>query len=332
MDFELENLRKIPIEANHGKDTAFEDSTCIICGSEVTVELENLFDTRFGIKAKYEIGRCEACGAGQILPPPAPEDLKELYEIYYNFGGEKDTAYTGFREYFFSSVLYPFWLIVDGDVSFHVQKGSGRLLDMGCNEGRGLSIYQRHGFEAEGLELNEQAAAEAKKRGFSVHTESPERFYPKEPYDVVVLSNVLEHSFDPKHMLYHAHRILKPGGHLWISCPNNQSWLRRVFGRYWINWHVPFHIVHFSKSSLSKILVGEHFRIITIQQETPAIWAAHSLICFLFAKPGQQTKSLRNPLLISFLIILIRIFLFPAMWVGNWLGHGDCLVVVAKKV
>ncbi len=84
---------------------------------------------------------------------------KDLYETYYNFGGEKGTIYTGFREYFFSSVLCRFWLIVDGDISFHNQKGSGRLLDVGCNEGRGLSIYQKNGFEAEGLELNEQAAA-----------------------------------------------------------------------------------------------------------------------------------------------------------------------------
>ena len=83
---------------------------------------------------------------------------KDLYETYYNFGGEKGTIYTGFREYFFSSVLCRFWLIVDGDISFHNQKGSGRLLDVGCNEGRGLSIYQKNGFEAEGLEMNEQSA------------------------------------------------------------------------------------------------------------------------------------------------------------------------------
>jgi 2-polyprenyl-3-methyl-5-hydroxy-6-metoxy-1,4-benzoquinol methylase len=306
-------------------------SKCIFCGANPAIELNNVFDTRFGINDKYKIGRCASCGTEQILPLPSIKQLKDLYETYYNFGGERGTGYTVFREYFFSSFLYPFWLIVDGDVSFHVEKGSGRLLDIGCNEGRGLSIYQKHGFDAEGLELNEQAAAEARKRGFSVHTESLEKFHPKEPYDVVVLSNVLEHSLDPKHMLSHAHRILKSGGHLWISCPNNQSWLRRVFGRYWINWHVPFHIVHFSKNSLSKILVGEHFRVVTIQQETPAIWAAHSLISFLVAKPGQQTKSLRNPLLISFLIILIRIFLFPEIWFGNWLGHGDCIVLKAMK-
>lgn len=304
---------------------------CISCSGELSIFTKGFYDTRFGIKQKYKIGRCESCGTDQILPLPSIKQLKDLYETYYNFGGEKGTAYTGFREYFFSSFLYPFWLIVDGDVSFHAERGSGRLLDIGCNEGRGLSIYRKHGFDAEGMELNEQAAAEAKKRGFSVHIAILEKFHPKEPYDVVVLANVLEHSLDPKNMLSHAHRILKPGGHLWISCPNNQSWLRVLFGKYWINWHVPFHIVHFSNKSLCNILLEERFRVESIHQETPAIWAAHSLISLLFAKPGQPTKRLRDPFLISFLIIFIRIFLFSAIWVGNKLGHGDCIVLKAVK-
>ena len=308
------------------------DSKCIACDSILSIELKDVFDTRFGIKDKYEIGRCPICGTEQILPLPSIMDLKDLYETYYNFGSEKGTIYTGFREYFFSSVLYRFWFIVDGDISFHNQKGSGRLLDVGCNEGRGLSIYQKNGFEAEGLELNEQAAAEARKRGFNVDTDPIETLQPKDPYDIVVLSNVLEHSLDPKDMLTHVARILKPGGQVWISCPNVDSWQCSVFGRYWINWHVPFHIVHFSRSTLTNILKETGFEIQEIRQESPALWVAHSIIVRLFAKFGKPTKQLRNPLLITTLLILIRVLFFPLLWLGNRLGRGDCLVVLAQKV
>jgi hypothetical protein len=37
------------------------------------------------------------------------------------------------------------------------------LLDVGCNEGRGLSLCADNGFQAEGLELNEAAAALARR-------------------------------------------------------------------------------------------------------------------------------------------------------------------------
>ena len=305
---------------------------CLFCGSKVLTELQRVNDTRFGIEKIWNIYRCLKCDIEQILPVPKPEDLKNLYETHYNFSGEKGTIYTGSREYFISSVLYRFWLIADGDISFHCQKGSGRLLDVGCNEGRGLQIYLDNGFDAEGLELNELAAIEAKKCGFSVFIDTVETFQPEEPYDIVVLSNVLEHSLDPKEMLTHVNRILKPEGQIWISCPNVDSWQRKLFGRYWINWHVPFHIVHFSQKTLTNILKETGFEIQEIRQESPALWLAHSIIVRLFAQFGQPTKQLRNPFLVAALLILIRILFFPLLWIGNRLGRGDCLVVVARKV
>ena len=308
------------------------ETRCFICASKVTAELQNVFDTRFGIEKAWDICRCTNCGIEQTIPTPLPDELKRLYETYYNFGGEKETIYTRFRELFFSSKLYRFWLAIDGDISFHSQKSSGWLLDVGCNEGRGLDIYRQNGFDPVGLELNEVAAMEAREKGFSVHTELLESFQPEQLYDIVVLSNVLEHSLDPKIMLNHVNRILKPGGQVWISCPNFDSWQRSFFGRYWINWHVPFHIVHFTRDVLVRILQESGFEIKEEQQESPALWVAQSVIARLFAKPGQPTRQLRNPLLVAFLIILIRCFLFPVLWLGNFLGRGDCLVVVAKKV
>ena len=68
-------------------------------------------------------------------------ELIALYQAHYNYGGEAGTAYTGWRERLFASPLYRWFLRIDGDVSFHNQRGVGRLLDIGCNEGRGLSLY-----------------------------------------------------------------------------------------------------------------------------------------------------------------------------------------------
>jgi len=72
---------------------------CIACGSKVTAELQNLFDTRFGIEKVWNICRCTDCGIEQTIPLPCSGELKKLYEEYYNFGGEKGTIYTRFREY-----------------------------------------------------------------------------------------------------------------------------------------------------------------------------------------------------------------------------------------
>ena len=86
----MKNLIKIPAEPNRGKDKAAKNSTCLVCGSRVTVELPNLFDTRFGIEEAWDVCRCADCEIEQAVPLPSSEELKDLYETYSNFGGENN--------------------------------------------------------------------------------------------------------------------------------------------------------------------------------------------------------------------------------------------------
>jgi 2-polyprenyl-3-methyl-5-hydroxy-6-metoxy-1,4-benzoquinol methylase len=304
---------------------------CVLCGAEVKPSLNGVFDVRFGVPGSWQIGTCSACNLEQTFPLLDLPALQALYEGHYNFGGEKDTVYDRLRERFLASGAYALWLRLDGDVSFHGRRGRGRLLDVGCNEGRSLRRYQAGGFEAEGLEINATAVARARAAGFQVHQGSIEDFHPTEPYDVVVLSNVLEHALDPRDMLRRVRNLLAPGGQLWISLPNGRSWLRTLFGRAWINWHVPFHIVHFSGSTLGKLLREEGFAVEETDCATPAVWVCQSLLASLFARPNRPTWALRNPVLVGGLMTAIRGLLFPILWAGDSSGRGDCLVVSARK-
>jgi len=193
-------------------------------------------------------------------------------------------------------------------------------------------LHARNGFQAEGLELNERAAALARSRGFKVSTSLIEDFSPTEPYDVVVISNVLEHTAEPQRMLAAAASLLKPGGEIWISCPNSRSWLRKLCGHDWINWHVPFHIVHFTEDSLSLLLQQMGFEVLEKKQATPALWSAQSFISRMFATVGRPTRQLHSTVLIAGLMMLIRSLFFPWLWIGNRIGRGDCLVITARKI
>lgn len=307
------------------------ENNCLACNAPLGKVMDEVFDTRFGIETLYHISKCKGCNLEQTAPLPNQKELNGLYERFYNFSGERNTRYTQLRAKFINSFLYRIWLAIDGDISFHLARGTGSLLDVGCNEGRGLEFYQNHGFAAEGLELNSKAAEVARGKGFVVHGSTLEGFTTEKKYDAVVLSNVLEHSLNPADMLRSIHRLLNPNGQVWISCPNSQSWLRSAFGRFWINWHVPFHVVHFSPDTLSEVLENSQFEVVTMRQETPALWVSHSIIARLFAKPGQPTRQLRSAVLVATLILLIRGLLFPLLWLGNLIKRGDCLVVVARK-
>src|ERR1700722_2102907 len=228
-----------------------QSTPCLMCSGQLRTIISDLVDNRLGTPGIWQILQCADCGFEQTGPMPTQSELTALYESHYNFGGQTDTLYTRLREKFLLSSAYRLWTRIDGDVGFHSRRGRGRLLDVGCNEGRSLRIFARNGFsQLEGLEVNENAANVARKAGFTVYTCLIEEFVPQNPYDVAILSNVLEHSLDPRRMLTDVNRVLAPGGEVWISLPNSQSWLRKAFGRSWINWHVPFHISHFSTTTL----------------------------------------------------------------------------------
>ncbi len=307
-------------------------ASCLLCASGTELILSGLSDNRLGTPGTFEIRRCIGCGFEQTSPLPALAELKNLYEVHYNFGGEKNTVYTRFREWFLASPLFRVWLLLDGDNAFLARRGAGLLLDVGCNEGRGLSAYRRNGFAVEGLDLNPVAARSARERGYTVHEVPMENFQPADAYDVVVLSNVLEHTLDPRRMLFDAARILKPGGEVWISCPNSESWLRRIFGRSWINWHVPFHISHFffpelaATTDRSRASRGSKW-----PSARPPQWVASSILVRLFARPGRATRELRNPVLFASLMLLVRALFFPVLFIANRAGKGDCLIAVARK-
>jgi SAM-dependent methyltransferase len=290
---------------------------CGHCGHGAETVLDGLSDDRFGAPGTFAILQCAACGLVQTWPRPGEGELKELYEKYYNAGIKPDSTYRGLRERFFTSSLYRLWLRWDGDMSFHGRRGTGRLLDVGCNEGRGLSLYAANGFQVEGLELNETAAALA-------------RFRPEAPYDVVVLANVLEHAWDPVLMLAEVRRLLRPGGEVWISCPNAASLWRRIFGRAWVNWHVPYHLWHFSPNTLQDLLDRANFSIIDSKTFTPALWVTQS-ICLKASRPeGGRNKLFRWAPFVALMTLINRLFVLPFFPNINRRMAGDCLIVVAK--
>lgn len=305
------------------------EPACLLCGAATHTVFDGIADSRFGSPGTWHIVRCGTCGLEQTAPRPTGAELKTLYETYYNYGGEKGTRYTGWRDRFFASPLYRLILRIDGDMSFHEERGSGRLLDVGCNEGRNLVFYRRAGFTPEGLELNAVAAEAARRRGFMVHETDLAHLRPSLPFDRVVLSNVLEHTLDPRATLADVKRVLAPGGEVWISLPNRRSWQRSLFGRRWVNWHVPFHITHFDADSLVRLLKESGFEIVRLAAISPALWLAQSTIATLFPK---RPRAHRSAPLLGALMLVARGLLFPLLWLGNRLGRGDCLVVKARRL
>lgn len=101
----------------------------------------------------------------------------------------------------------------------------GKVFDVGAAAGFFMKVAMEKGWEAIGNELSLAAIAWAKQHydidiiyGIFEDIEIP-----AESFDLVVMWNTLEHTFDPLGTILKAKEILKPGGFLFIAVPNKTT-------------------------------------------------------------------------------------------------------------
>ncbi len=101
-----------------------------------------------------------------------------------------------------------------------------RILEIGCGGGANLAELKRRfpGCHVTGVELRQDAADAARSRVDQVLVgsvlDAGAVDFPRESFDLIVLSHVLEHFAQPEAVLERAKHWLTPGGRLLVALPN----------------------------------------------------------------------------------------------------------------
>lgn len=162
--------------------------------------------------------------------------LSDKYEGVF----DQDSIETHIRDY----VGFTFADNVGSLVAARAPEGA-RLLDIGAGFGSFVLAARRLGLDAVGIEISEFEVMYAKKRlRRDRANEDPESImylgdamrlpFDANTFDVITLWNVLEHVPDYKRLLYQAHKVLRPGGRMYIICPNYATF--RQEAHYLIAW------------------------------------------------------------------------------------------------
>ena len=138
----------------------------------------------------------------------------------------------------------------------------GRLLDIGCSTGDFLSVAREY-YEVEGLELSSWAVDLARAKGLSVHNSRISAIKESERFDIITLWGVIEHFDEPRIEVEQMHRLLKPGGCVFLWTGDIRSSTARLFGRRWW-WYQGQHIQMFSQRSLVRLFEDHGFERIWI--------------------------------------------------------------------
>lgn len=247
---------------------------CNVCGS---VDFTPLFDKESSLREVFQVVRCK-CGLVQVNPQPDIEAVRPYYEAHY-FQKRTDRGYDNYfsealreeirrvYELNLNDLRFPQYeerlLSKQAAVDELSPQTKPRALDAGCAAGYFVEHLKERGWNAEGIEISEAAAAAGRKRGLRITVGdflTSSEMIP-ESYDLITFWASLEHMHDPARVLLRSNELLKPGGRMILSTCR-YGLLARLHGRNWRYMNVPEHLYFFSLPGLKNFARSLGFRVV----------------------------------------------------------------------
>lgn len=242
---------------------------CPICGGTVRVARRGLYDDRYGYPGSYDLLACDRCGHKHLDATFTGAELASLYTERYPRGTVNIEAFRPHRE------LHGFGAWLEGEYAsaFRWVPHDVRVLDIGCGLGQTLAYHAVRGCDAHGIDPDENLLRVAVAHGLNARVGLfSAADYPAASFDYVTLDQVIEHSADPRALMTDVASVLRPGGTVVVATPNASGFGARLFGRRWINWHVPYHLQQFSRQSLTKLAADCGLDVVSIRTQTNSRW------------------------------------------------------------
>ncbi len=227
-----------------GNNGTLEHVSCAVCGAD---DAAHLFD-----KDGFAIVRCRGCGLVYVNPRLTPTALTSLYE------GQE-----------ISPAAYYFRTERQDELSFAQRlelierfKSPGTLLDLGCGPGTFSGVARARGWRTVGLDINPQSVARCRERGLETICDLfPSPQLAGRQFDVVVMSDFLEHMPDPGATLRAASELLAPDGVLFLTTPDVGSMMARLTRTRWLHLKPNEHLVYFDRRTIDRLLARTGYRI-----------------------------------------------------------------------
>jgi 2-polyprenyl-3-methyl-5-hydroxy-6-metoxy-1,4-benzoquinol methylase len=240
----------------------------------------------------FSITCCSQCGHSFVPANPGAPVSERLYTDYYP---RESFDIEGFGPKSFPGG-FSSWLNGDASAAGKWVPPGVRILDIGCGFGETLAYHLARGCDAYGVEMDKNVRKAAEKFHFKVHIGpfNPDCYSP-DFFDYVTLQQVIEHVDNPAETLKGVAQVLRPGGYVVLSTPNANGWGAKVFGRRWINWHVPYHRHFFSPVSMQIAAQMAGLQIEESRTVTNSEWLRYQWAHLLTLPPEGEPSAFWSP-------------------------------------
>lgn len=312
-----------------------EAARCPVCAAAARYDFSGR-DLMFGLYRRHDYFRCAQCDCVFQHPMPDAREIASFYPSHYEVYDEEKRARApsrvkravlafrhgyahladGALDRLLGRLAAPF---VELDPPRYI--AGGRLLDVGCGNGRYLAGMRALGWQVQGVEFSEDGVRVCRKEQLPVHHgDLASARFADASFDVITVRHVIEHIPDPLPFIAELARVLKPGGSLVIETPNSAALGAAWFTMNWYANDVPRHLVLFAPRNLDLLARREGLQPARLRLETTPKIFLNSLD-YVTARRGKPSKKIR------WRRTLARAY----VWLAQRRGRGDTILAEYRK-
>jgi SAM-dependent methyltransferase len=232
---------------------------CPTCSGQKWARIESVANKQGLDGEVLRLATCQSCGTVFQPVVVAPEVLASHYEYMGHF--EANIRMTPFLDRRFRRMLQR---LVGPDHKDRVPRPT--ILDVGCGAGLLLHVAEDLGWQPFATEIS-PSCVQILRRWLGPRLycgELPRAPFEPASFDVITMAEVIEHLPDPFSYLRAAHRLLAPGGRLFLTTPNFDGLSARLWRT---GWRVVAHehLNYFGLESARRLVEASGFTNVEIR-------------------------------------------------------------------
>jgi SAM-dependent methyltransferase len=236
-----------------------QDVKCKLCGGFSELKHQEFIGYQEGMT--FEIYFCKDCQTSFSMPRV---DSDKLYEAIYK-NGECVPGYDRYWRYFktikkkanplkyLTDIEASYWGILEALNQVVKNKQSTKILEIGSGLGYLTYSLRNEHFDVCGLDISQEAVNQANENFGNYYICQDLFDYAKrntESFDIVILSEVIEHIDNPISFIDTILKLLKPNGRVILTTPNKSFFPSEII---WDTDLPPIHCWWFSEDSMKYI-------------------------------------------------------------------------------
>lgn len=287
-------------------EDVLETVNCLLCGSDRFKDLvpEGIVDTDGGEyleeplrSMRFQLVSCLECDTVYLRQRPKQSEIGAFYAGEYH-------CYKSFNER--GALMCTLGKLLAASKLKAIEKlmppGSKTVLDYGCGSGSWIELMKIAGapFEMIGSDIIPEQIEVARKLGIEAFVANEDDLQEKlggRKVGLIHMNHVIEHLPDPVKVLKALRDVLVDGGVIYGQTPNIDSADCRMFSKYWVQWHIPRHLVLYTPETIRKHAEAAGLEVVFIKNSLSSAtnWA-NSILKRQAMKAGKEYHLSSHPL------------------------------------